>query len=206
MDLCPFNTVASPTTQISPFCDLFSAFEWRQYDYYQALGKYYGYGAGNALGPTQGVGFSNELIARLTNTPVNDHTSVNHTLDDNPATFPLGPAHPLFADFSHDNDLSSIFAALNLYTTPPLSNITLEEARDADGYSASWTVPFAARAYFEKMRCRGTPGELVRVIVNGRVVPLHGCGADSKGRCQLDAFVKSLGFVTGGGKWGDCFR
>ena len=42
MDLCPFNTVASAAGAISPFCHLFSQGEWRQYDYYQSLGKYYG--------------------------------------------------------------------------------------------------------------------------------------------------------------------
>lgn len=102
MDLCPFETVASTTGTISPFCTLFSAAEWRQYDYYQSLGKYYGFGNGNLLGPTQGVGFANELIARMTGQPVRDHTSVNHTLDDSDATFPLGDKHVLFADFSHD--------------------------------------------------------------------------------------------------------
>ena len=102
MDLCPFNTVASSTGQISPFCDLFAEEEWHQYDYFESVGKYYGYSNGNALGPSQGVGFANELIARMTNRPVEDHTSVNHTLDGSNITFPLGHGHPLYADFSHD--------------------------------------------------------------------------------------------------------
>lgn len=102
MDLCPFETVASATGIISPFCTLFSATEWRQYDHYQSLGKYYGFSNGNLLGPTQGVGFANELIARMTGQPVRDHTSVNHTLDASNTTFPLGNNHILFADFSHD--------------------------------------------------------------------------------------------------------
>jgi hypothetical protein len=34
MDLCPFNTVASDTGAISPFCSLFSEEEWHQYNYY----------------------------------------------------------------------------------------------------------------------------------------------------------------------------
>jgi hypothetical protein len=102
MDLCPFNTIASTTGKLSQFCNLFTEQEWHQYDYFQSLGKYYGYGNGNPLGPTQGVGFTNELIARMTGQPVQDHTSTNHTLDDSNATFPLGPGHVLFADFSHD--------------------------------------------------------------------------------------------------------
>lgn len=34
MDLCPFNTVASDTGAVSPFCSLFSEEEWHQYNYY----------------------------------------------------------------------------------------------------------------------------------------------------------------------------
>jgi hypothetical protein len=206
MDLCPFNTVASETGAISPFCALFTVDEWHQFDYYQSLGKYYGFGNGNALGPTQGVGFANELIARLTNKPVVDHTSTNHTLDSSNSTFPIGPGHVLFADFSHDNDLTTIFSALGLYNaTAPLSNTSIETTAQTAGYSASWTVPFAARAYFEKMTCRGMKEELVRVIVNDRVIPLQTCGADQLGRCTLDKFVESLTFAMEGGKWDQCF-
>lgn len=35
MDLCPFNTVASDTGAVSPFCSLFSEEEWHKYDYYE---------------------------------------------------------------------------------------------------------------------------------------------------------------------------
>jgi hypothetical protein len=90
MDLCPFNTVASPTVTLSPFCALFTPAEWASYSYLQSLSKFYTFGPGNPLGPTQGVGFANELIARLTNSPVVDQTSTNATLDGNNATFPLG--------------------------------------------------------------------------------------------------------------------
>ena len=206
MDLCPFDTVASPFGRMSLFCDLFTPDEWRQYDYYQSLGKYYGYGSGNPLGPTQGVGFANELIARLTNHPVSDHTSVNHTLDDNNTTFPIGPAHPLYADFSHDNDMTAIFNALGLYnSTQSLSNKSIETTAQTNGYSASWTVPFAARAYFEKMSCAGGEEELVRVLVNDRVLRLETCGGDTLGRCRLSRFVESLSFARGGGRWDQCF-
>ena len=206
MDLCPFDTVASPLGEISPFCSLFTAEEWRQYDYYQSLGKYYGYGSGNPLGPTQGVGFANELIARLTSTLVDDHTSVNHTLDSVNATFPIGAGHPLFADFSHDNDMTAIFSALGLYNaTKPLSNTSIETAEQTKGYSAGWTVPFAARTYFEKMACEGQEEEFVRVLVNDRVLPLESCRGDTFGRCTLGRFVESLSFARGGGRWERCF-
>ena len=43
MELCPFNTVASPEGAISPFCNLFTSDEWNSYNYYSTLGKYFRY-------------------------------------------------------------------------------------------------------------------------------------------------------------------
>jgi Histidine phosphatase superfamily (branch 2) len=205
MDLCPFESVANRDPSIlSPFCSLFTTAEWRSYDYYQALDKYYGHSMGNPLAATLGVGFVNELIARLTNTPVKDSTCTNRTLDFSNSTFPLDAK--LFADFSHDNDMEEIFAALGLYNatkTLPLSS--LQDAEDSDGFSAAWTVPFAARMYVEKMRCGEADEEYVRVLVSNRVMPLHTCGADELGRCKLDKFIQSLSFARGGGLWDRCF-
>lgn len=205
MDLCPFETVASSSDRPSLFCALFTPAEWKQYDYYQTLGKYYGYGPGNPLGPTQGVGFVNELIARLTGKPVVDHTSVNQTLDTNPSTFPLGRS--LYADFGHDSDMTTVFSALGLYnSTPLLSTAHTMTVEEMHGYSAAWTVPFAARAYFEKLQCEGTEEELVRVLMNGRVLPLESCGGDALGMCTLGRFIESLGFARAGGHWNQCFE
>jgi hypothetical protein len=204
MDLCPFETVASPKGTPSPFCALFTEDEWKRYDYYQTLGKYYGYGPGTPLGPTQGVGFVNELVARLTGKPVADHTTVNQTLDADPATFPLGI--PLYADFGHDNDMTAAFAALGFYnSTPLLSKTELMTVEEMNGYAAAWTVPFAARAFFEKLQCEGFSEEMVRVLVNGRVLPLEMCGGDELGRCPLSRFVESLSFALSGGHWDQCF-
>ncbi|KAF2758706.1 acid phosphatase [Pseudovirgaria hyperparasitica] len=203
MDLCPFETVADPQGSPSAFCNLFTENEFHQYDYYETLDKWYGYGNGNPLGPTQGVGYANELIARLTRRPVVDHTTTNSTLDNNDATFPLN--RTLYADFSHDNDLAGVYAALGLYnSTTQLSNSTLQGTDKTNGYSASWAVPFGARAYFEKMQCAGQKSELVRIVVNDRVIPLKTCNADIFGRCTLDNFVNSLSFATSGGRWNEC--
>ena len=143
------------------------------------------------------MGFAKELIARLTNTPVREGASTNRTLDENNTTFPLG--RQLYADFSHDNDMTAIYSALGLYnTTAALLNTTIVEAPQADGYSAAWTASFAARAYFEKMTCHRHEEELVRILVNDRVQPLTQCGGDHLGRCTLSAFIDSLDFVKMG--------
>ncbi|KAH6855731.1 histidine phosphatase superfamily [Chaetomium sp. MPI-CAGE-AT-0009] len=206
MDLCPFETVASPGGATpAPFCRLFTAAEWRQYDYFQSLGKWYGYGPGNPLGPTQGVGFVNELLARLARAPVEDGTSTNRTLDADRETFPLDRA--LYADFSHDNDMMGVLGALGVYEgVAMLGNRTRQEPEESGGFAAGWAVPFAARVYVEKMRCGGEEvEEMVRVLVNDRVMMLSGCGADERGMCSLGRFVESMAFARGDGKWDLCF-
>ena len=212
MDLCPFNSVATTNVEKSDFCRLFSLEEWRDYDYFESVEKWYGYGPGNALGASQGVGYVNELIARLTGLPVQDETTTNSTLDSSPETFPLDKK--LYADFSHDNTMISIYAAMGLYNGT--SDLPLDHRlppQETGGYSAAWTVPFAGRMFVEKMRCGDGDGdghekeseELVRVLINDRVVPLHSCEADELGRCRLSSFVHSLSFARDGGRWHQCF-
>ncbi|KAF1998383.1 acid phosphatase [Amniculicola lignicola CBS 123094] len=205
MDLCPFSTVAHPNGKVSPFCDLFTEEEWHEYDYYQSLGKWYGFGTGNPLGATQGVGYVNELIARLTDSPVKDETNTNTTLNGDSTQFPLGKK--VYADFSHDNDMSQVYAALGLYNnTKALSNETIEGTESTNGFSAAWTVPFAGRMYVEKLSCKEeAKEEYVRIIMNDRVMPLEFCGGDSYGRCTLSNFVKSQQFAREGGRWSECF-
>lgn len=205
MDMCPFDTLAHPSAKLSPFCHLFSEKEWHAYNYYQSLGKYYGYGVGNPLGATQGVGYVNELLARLTEKPVNDHTNTNTTLDDDAKTFPLD--RKVYADFSHDNDISGVLAALGLYnSTKPLSKKHIETTKQTHGFSAAWTVPFAARMYVEKLQCKHESEELVRIIVNDRVQPLKFCDSDKHGSCKLSKFVESQSFSRSGGLWHKCYE
>ncbi|KAK4160771.1 histidine phosphatase superfamily [Cladorrhinum sp. PSN259] len=210
MDMCPFTTVASSSLAAPSFCSLFTESEWQSYDYYQDLGKYYGYGPGNPLGPTQGVGYVNELVARLTRSPVNDSTSTNSTLDGNEKTFPLD--REVYADFSHDNDMMGILSALGVWAGVKDLN---KELRDGNsGFSAAESVPFGARVYVEKMKCnkreqKEKKVEYVRVLVNDRVVKFEKerCGEEDKyGRCGLSKFVDGLRFAREGGKWGECFE
>lgn len=205
MELCPFITVASRDLEMSKFCSLFTQSEWKDYDYYQSIEKWYVYGPGRELGPTQGVGFVNELIARLTGKAVDDHTSTNSTLDSSPTTYPLD--RKIYADFSHDNTMMAIYSAMGLYNTT--GNLPVDHRvppQELSGYSAAWAVPFGGRVYVEKMTCSDIEDdeELVRVIVNGRVMPLQGCDADALGRCRLSAFVESLSFASAGGRWSEC--
>lgn len=204
MDLCPFETVRDPEGKPSALCNLYSEDEWKSYDYFESLEKWYAPGPGYDMASTQGVGFVNELIARLTGKPVKDHTTTNTTLNASPITFPLD--RKLYADFSHDNAMMTIYAALGLFNaTKPLPTDRRVTAKESGGYSAAWAVSFAARMYVEKMTCQGEKEELVRILINNRVAPLQTCQADQFGRCKLSAFIESQSFAQSGGRWDACF-
>ena len=62
---------------------------------------WYGSAFGCPVARVQGIGWIQELVARLTHTPIAVHnTSTNSTLDDNPITFPLD--HSLYVDATHE--------------------------------------------------------------------------------------------------------
>lgn len=56
---------------------------------------------GSPLSRAHGIGYIQELVARLTHTPIETHNSTtNATLNDNPVTFPLGQS--LYVDATHE--------------------------------------------------------------------------------------------------------
>ncbi|KAF3924564.1 hypothetical protein ABW21_db0209348 [Orbilia brochopaga] len=201
ISLCPYLTVAEAGGDPLPrFCKIFEDDEFEAYNQYHNIGKFYKYGPGNPLGPAQGIGFVNELIARLTDTPVNDSTSTNTTLDGDERTFPLG--RKLYADFSHDNTMVSIFSAMNLFGG--LRDLSEKHDSSLAEFNVAELVPFASRMYVEKLACDGEDEELVRVIINDKVMSLNGCDEQRYRACRLGDFVRSLGWARRGGNWADC--
>ncbi|KAK6353497.1 hypothetical protein TWF696_005460 [Orbilia brochopaga] len=193
MTLCPFYTVINGFT-LSEFCTLFAADEFKQFNYYQTLSKYYRYADGNPLGPTQGVGYVNELIGRLTKSEVKDATSTNKTV--------IGPVdRKLYADFSHDNTMVSVFAALQLFKGVP--TLSTQRIEATDKFNLADLVPFASRMYVEKLQCKGQKDELVRVLINDRVMKLQ-CPEKKYGGCSVTDFVNGLEFARKGGNWDQC--
>lgn len=217
ISLCPFETVAKET--LSPFCDLFSPEEFAAFEYSGDLNKFYGtgyaihpnfspsfflmhyYRYGQPLGRVQGVGYVNELIARLTGKAVQDRTQTNSTLDSSATAFPIN--RTIYADFSHDDELIAIYTALGLFRPPrPLDPIHPDPDRT---WVASKLVPFSAQMIVEKLEC--DRNEYVRLLVSDAVQPLEFCGASGDGLCSLDAFVKSQYYArsNGAGDFEKCF-
>jgi Histidine phosphatase superfamily (branch 2) len=220
MSLCPFETVAKHTKSL--FCNLFTQQEFEAFEYYGDLNKFYGFGYafrtnfsllpmhqliegyryGQTLGRVQGVGYVNELLARLTGKPVQDHTQTNRTLDSSPATFPLDRS--IYVDFSHDNTMVAIYAALGLFQQP--KNLDPAHPDPDRTWMVSRMVPFSGRMVTEKVQCSGKTKQFVRILVNDAVQSLDFCGG-KHGLCELDAFVHSQGYARsdGAGDFEKCF-
>ncbi|EPT00854.1 hypothetical protein FOMPIDRAFT_1049360 [Fomitopsis schrenkii] len=207
IELCPYVTVAN--AERSEWCDFFTSLGvFPDFEYYGDIDKYYETGWGQGpLGPAQGIGYINELLARLTNTPVDDSTSTNTTLDSDPATFPLNLT--FYADFSHDSLMIAVYSAMGLFPTSPLDYTSID-AEETGQWRVSEMTPFAARMVVERMSCSDESGsgdgEYVRVLVNQAVQPMPFCDSDANNLCSLDTFVESQAFArnNGYGVWDEC--
>jgi hypothetical protein len=72
----------------------------------QDLQFWYGVGPGQPTAAAQGIGYVQELVSRLTQTPITDFdSSVNSTVVSSNITFPLN--QPIFVDASHDAAIAS---------------------------------------------------------------------------------------------------
>ncbi|KAF5354057.1 hypothetical protein D9756_006977 [Leucocoprinus leucothites] len=217
MMMCPFESVYH--REYSLFCQMFSKKEFEGFEYTLDLEQFYntGYGQNHDLGRIQGVGYVNELLARLTDKHVKDHTQTNHTLNGDPTTFPLKKR--MYVDFSHDHAMVAIYSALGLFDARPLDPVKPHRDRK---WVASAIVPFSGRLAVERLRCtprdglygfrsRGPKrqkreGIYVRILVNDDLQPLPFCGGDNDGLCKLTDFVKSQEFsrTDGNGKFHKC--
>jgi hypothetical protein len=135
----------------SDFCSLFTINEWRAYEQGLNLAFYNTYGLGNGTGRAQGIGYVEELIARLNHQLITvSYSSVNSTLDSSEQTFPLN--QPFYLDMSHDNNIASVLAALSIdYFREDLSQIFPPPFNQH--YRVSRMTPFAARLITEKIGC-----------------------------------------------------
>ncbi|KNZ57271.1 hypothetical protein VP01_2197g2 [Puccinia sorghi] len=179
--------------------------------YYCDLNKYYNHGLGNRLGQAEGIGYVAELIARLTGDRKwveQDQSKVNQTLDQSPATFPLNQSS--YVDFSHDNQMISILAALGFPARQ-----TLPE-RGPPPSPKKWDVsqwmPFASRLTTEKIVCDSHhhhhQDEFVRFVLNDMVMAVPSCKSGPQNAtleksakiCSLSEFVESRRGVLGRSK------
>ncbi|KIM66301.1 hypothetical protein SCLCIDRAFT_7973 [Scleroderma citrinum Foug A] len=188
--LCAYETVALGFSQ---FCELFTAEEWEGYEY--ANDFWYGDGPGNPTAAALGLGYVQELVARLTQTPITVwNSSTNRTLDSNKATFPL--YQPIFVDATHDTVMANIFTALNFTAFAANGPLPTDHIPANRSYIVSQITPFASNLVAQVMSCPASSDPThIRFILNDGVVPLtgiRGCTEDSEGRCPLADFISGM--------------
>ena len=204
---------------MSDFCNLFTLEEWQAFELTLDQEYYYDYSYGNPTGRAQGIGYVQELMARLTNQYItSSNSSVNSTIDDNAKDFPLG--QKFYADFSHDDIIVSVLTALSLdylKDPPPLKTYPAPTNRK---FILSHLTPFGGRLVTEVIGCASanptpeaaqrtfyTPtqygydpsnatNKFVRMRLNNGVLPLStlrggACAGRPDGMCSMSNFLKT---------------
>ena len=125
---------------------------------------------GAPLSKVLGVGYIQELVARLTHTPIESHnSSTNATLNDNPLTFPLNQS--LYVDATHEvvvlhgkwtnaachcASLTAglVITALNLTTLAGNGPLPADHIPKGQTFKASHLAPFATNIQFQRKHDR----------------------------------------------------
>lgn len=203
----------------SDFCTLFTEQEWQGFENTLDQEYYYDYSYGNPTGRAQGIGYLQELLARLQNQYIlSSNSSVNSSITNSSANFPLN--QPFYADFSHDDILISVLTAASLdYLRDPPS-LTQFPPNPNRHFILSHLTPFAASLVTEVIGCgassppvqsssrttyySGQYGykssnatyKFIRMRLNHGILPLSTirggyCGNRADGLCPLSAFIES---------------
>ncbi|KAK9378815.1 histidine phosphatase superfamily [Kockiozyma suomiensis] len=191
MAMCAYETAAYG---YSRFCELFTEKEWYGYEYRDALEFWGDASLGSAVGAAQGVGWLKELQARLEGHLLTEpYASVNVTITGSEETFPLDQL--FYMDMTHDTIILAILTALGL----PFGQLPSTTMLQPRLFVASRLTPFGARLYVELIDCPEFSETMVRLKLNGRVVPLLGvgeCPENEDGFCSLTTFIDALRIAT----------
>ncbi|KAF2006772.1 phosphoglycerate mutase-like protein [Amniculicola lignicola CBS 123094] len=201
--LCAYETVA---LGFSHWCSLFTYEEWEGFEYSLDIGFTAGAGFHSPIGRAVGVGYVQEVLARMQHhTITSPAAQINITLDNNTATFPIDQT--LNFDFSHDSNIISILTAFGLKQFSkylPTTHIVPRE------FILSHLEPFAGRLDIEVIKAPapvnpdrrngdriyldGPPTSYVHFILNQRTIPLgkslEECGSRDDGWCEMETFLK----------------
>ena len=203
----------------SDFCNLFTADEWSGFELTLEQEYYYDYSFGNPTGRAQGIGYLQELIARLEKQYIkSSNSSVNSTIDNNADDFPLD--QKFYADFTHDDIIVSALTAMSfdyIKDPPSLSQFPPSTSRK---FVLSHLTPFGGRLITEVVGCASAnptpvaanrtyysptqygydpsnaPHKFLRMRVNNGILPLSelrggACGNRSDGMCTMANFLTS---------------
>lgn len=148
MHLCAYETVALGH---SAFCKLFTEEEWRGYEYRSSIYWWYAASFGSPVARAEGLGYLQELTARLTETPITQfNSSINSTYHDD-TKFPLG--YPLYADFTHDTTFAQLLPTMNLTSFAKAGPPPLDHIPDNWPFIAAKFSPFGTNMQVQVLKC-----------------------------------------------------
>jgi hypothetical protein len=208
----------------SDFCTLFTEDEWAGFENTLDIEYYYDYSYGNPTGRAQGIGYVQELLARLQNQYItSSNSSVNSTYDNNNKTFPLH--QKMYADFSHDDIIISALTAMSLDYIKDPPSLTQYPPNPNRKFILSHLTPFSARLVTEVIGCNSsspTPNptnatqyyptqygynpnnathKFIRMRLNNGILPMSTirggyCGNRTDGMCPMSSFIQSQASAT----------
>ncbi|KAM5355864.1 hypothetical protein ACJ41O_002510 [Fusarium nematophilum] len=199
--MCPYETVAYG---FSRFCDLFTYEEWKNFGYSVDLAFSSGAAFHSPMGRAIGLGYQQEVMARLKNHTLGySGSQINTTLDGMEETFPLNQS--LYFDFSHDTNIVSILTAFGFRQFA--EELPADEHPGDHEFTVSHITPFGARLDVEVIKAprpvspgrdgylEGEETKYIHFVLNQRTLPLGKsfpeCDVNRKdGWCELDTFIK----------------
>ncbi|EIW84640.1 phosphoglycerate mutase-like protein [Coniophora puteana RWD-64-598 SS2] len=198
-EACAYETVV---LGYSAFCALFTKREWDGFDYAQDINYWYNVAFGSPLAKGQGIGYVQELVARLEHRPIQTHNSSTNATLHEPQLFPLND--PLYVDATHEVVVLNIITALNLTSFTGAGPLPSDRIPRKRTFRSSQLTPFATNVQFQLLSCAAEPEEQIRVIINDGVVPLdgvRGCGENRLGMCAVKDFVEAQKASIQGVDW-----
>ncbi|KAG1871757.1 histidine phosphatase superfamily [Suillus subalutaceus] len=143
-ELCAYESVA---LGYSKFCELFTEKEWEGFDYSHDLNFWYNVAWGSPVGRAEGIGYVQELVSRLTQTPIETHNSSTNATLHNTVTFPFG--HSLYVDATHKTVVLSVLTALNLSSFAAMRPLPSDHIPEYRMFRTRELAPFANNVQFQ---------------------------------------------------------
>ncbi|POR31220.1 3-phytase A [Tolypocladium paradoxum] len=199
--MCPYETVAYG---FSKFCDLFTYEEWQGFGY--SIDLYFSASSAfhSPTGRAVGIGYQQEVIARLQNHTLGySGSQINVTLDSSTETFPLNQS--LYFDFTHDTNIVSVLTAFGLRQFA--EELPAAKYPGDHDFTVAHVTPFGARLDIEIIQTpkplspnrdgylRGEGTKYIHFVLNQRTLPLGKSfpecdGSRKDGWCELGTFLR----------------
>jgi 3-phytase len=215
--MCPYEYA---TLGQSSFCSLFTEQEWKDFEYAIDMMFYGNNNFGAPSGRAQGIGYVQEVAARLQSRLImKSDSSINYAYDDNTKDFPLH--QPMYMDMSHETVIVAVLAALGLdYFKYGSHGMPSDVAHAVPrNFVMHKVAPFGARLFTEVWSCPSDvkfdnlqdqmyknpelssqdTTDYIRFVLNNAPVSVEGlepCKGSVNGFCDMKKFLNYVPELT----------